>query len=194
MSLVRTARDSGAGTAPPGTYRVKCMDVRPDQLEPNPKFQTTGKVIRFDLEVVDQMGADGNPMTIDAIANDRLSPKSKLWSWLEAFGLKPSLDEDIDIEECIEREAMARVVAKPDSEFTKVDDLFALPATSATRRTAKRQDNGSNEPDYDQFWRDVRAMGKSNDDVVQLLPNKKLTDMADLKAHDLVILLEQVSA
>lgn len=187
MSLVRTAKESTVTTVPPGTYHVRCIEVRPDQLE-NPQFGD-GAVIRFELEVVDQLAPDGSALVIDAIANDRLTPKSKLWGWLEAFGITPQINGDVDIEACVYREAMARIVKKPESEFTRVDELFPLPSNMAKPSASK----ADGEPDFTGFWAQIKAMGKSNADVIPLLPSKKLTDMPEMSGADLVAILEKLS-
>ena len=186
MSLVRTAKQAQVSNVPPGTYQVRCMEVAADVLD-NPQFGT-GDVIRFDLEVVDKLGADGNPLTIDAIANDRLTPKSKLWGWLEAFGITPEINGDLDIEEVVGREALARIVQKEGSEFTRVDALIPLPTASKSPAKA------TGEPDFDAFWKQVRAMGKEQADVKALLPNGNMLAMQDMKGDDLVALIEKLSA
>lgn len=132
MTLVRKASQGGGVHIDPGTYHIRCMDAREDHLD-NSQFGS-GDVIRFDLEAVDMVMPDGNPVQLDAIANDRLTPKSKLWGWLEAFGLKVEVGSDIDIDDVVGREAYAVVVDKASEQggvFSKVDNLIPLPKTGA---------------------------------------------------------------
>ena len=111
-------------------YTVWCMDVAADILE-DAAFGD-GSIIRFDLECRDRLDEEGNPTQLDAIANDKLTPKSKLTRWLDAFGVKVATGDEIDIEEAVGRACQARVVKKidaagKDTGFSKIDDLLPLP-------------------------------------------------------------------
>lgn len=131
MPLVRKATAGGGLQLEPGMYTVWCMNVRPDQLESTYEG-STGEIIRFDLECRDRLDEEGNPVQLDAIASDKLTPKSKLTRWLDALGLKVATGEEVDIEQVVGQQCQARVVAKLDNTgketgFTKVDDLLPLP-------------------------------------------------------------------
>lgn len=190
MPLLRTPVQGGGVHIDPGTYKVRCMDVKPDHLD-NSQFGT-GDVIRFSLETEVLNPADGNPVTLDAMANDRLTPKSKLWGWLTAFGMKLDFSVDCDIEEAVSREAYAVVVDQPGKEggvFSRVEDIIPLPKSQMPPKSAAKDDG---EPDFDAFWKAVRAMGKESKDLIPFLPNKDLTDMPNMSGADLVALLERL--
>lgn len=157
MPIVIKAKAAGEVVhIPPGTYRVVCMNVAEDTLE-NPQYGS-GEVYRFDLEAREKLDEEGNPIKLDGIANRVLSPKSKLWKWLMAFGVKFAIGEDIDIEECIGQEAFAVVedLTKDGTVFSRVVDI--IPAPAATAR---------NLADISDFWAEARDMGYSVKDATE---------------------------
>lgn len=129
MPLMMKATAGGGVHIPPGTYPVTCTDVREDKIE---KSQFSPDVIRFDLDV-ELFDANGDQVKLDAIAAQKLSPKSKLWRWLTAFGVDVSVDADIDIEACIGLSCLAVVKDNEPKDgmppLSKVDDLIPLPAS-----------------------------------------------------------------
>ena len=136
MTLIRTPKEAGSGSKiPPGNYTMTCTEVTEDALE-NPSFGT-GEIIRFELETEDIFDEQGNPASIDAIANDKMSPKSKLWRWCEAFGAAPKVGEPFNLEQLIGCQAVAKIIDKLDEKgvptgFTRVDDLTPLPGQKAS--------------------------------------------------------------
>lgn len=135
-------------------YKVRCVDVKEDLLE-NASFGN-GDIIRFTLETEDKYDPEGNPAQMDAIANDKLTPKSKLTRWLEAFGVKAEVGKTIDIEDCVDKYAQAKVVAKVDDSgkdtgFTKVDDLLPLGRQQVSKPMA--------EMTVEEWWPEVRSAG-----------------------------------
>jgi hypothetical protein len=129
MSLVLTAEAGGGVKLDPGTYPVVCMDVKEDRLD-NSQFGN-GDVIRFVLEVVDVLDENGEPVQLDAIANRKLTPKSKLWGWLEAFGLKVAVGAKVNIEDAVGREAFAIVIEKEGSQggsFARIESIVPAPS------------------------------------------------------------------
>ena len=182
------------------------MDLKETTLE-NPQFGN-GDVIRFLLEAVDVFDQDGNPIELDGIANDLLTPLSKLTRWLGAFGLTSEPGEEIDMEQAIGREAMAVIINVPGKDgtgaFARISDIVPLPMTgsrngrvAAPPRPAPPKpvpDGSSPDPDFTGFWTQVKVMGKTQADVLALLPEPDLRLMADLDAAGLVEILGKLSA
>lgn len=130
MPITREAKAASGGLQlKPGMYEVTCMDVKEDILEES--SYGTGEIIRFMLMTEATLDEDGNPVEFDAIANDKLTPKSKLTGWLNAFGVPVVVGSQVDIEAVVGKKAQAKIVAKLDSTgkdtgFTKVDDILPL--------------------------------------------------------------------
>ena len=131
MSLVMKATAGGGVHIPPGTYRVVCSGVVEDKVE-SPYGQPD--VIRFSLTVADQFDEEGNPVDLDGIASRKLSPKAKLTSWLNAFGIEVAIGQDVDLEMAVGLEAYAVVIdhEKDGATFSRVSALIPLPETRAT--------------------------------------------------------------
>ena len=157
-------------TLEPGTYKVQLMDLKETILE-NPQFGS-GDVIRFCIETTEVVDEEGNRIELDGIANDKLTPLSKLTRWLTAFGVTAEAGEEIDMEEAIGREAMAVIVVKPGKDgtgaFPRVDDLVPLPKSGKASSAPQKPTAASNgdSPDVDSFWRRIRAAGFDRADVL----------------------------
>ena len=150
MALYATAKEP-APQVEAGSYTVKCMDIKEDTIE-NSQFNPD--VYRLSLETEDVLTQEGNPVRLDAICSRTLSPKSKLWRWLTAFGMTPEVGKRIDLEDVVERSALAIVINK-ESEggvFSRVDDIVPLPSR---RRAAA----GEQEDDISAWWKRTRDAG-----------------------------------
>lgn len=108
-----------------GSYTVLCTGIIEDAL-PESKFNPEVYRLLFDVEGVKD--EEGNQATTDAICSRTFSPKSKLWGWLVAFGLKPEVGKVMDLESVIGRRCMAVVEANGD--YTRVGNLVPLPRGS----------------------------------------------------------------
>src|SRR5262245_15238623 len=126
MPLTRTPTQGASKHVEPGTYRVMCMALKEDQIE-NSEFGGRD-VIRFTLRLTEVVDENADPVDLDAIANDKLTPKSKLWAWLTGFGLKLDMGTPCNIEACIGREAYAVIIdnLKDGTAFSKVEDIIPL--------------------------------------------------------------------
>lgn len=190
MPLIRQAATrEDPDLVPEDTYEVMCMDIKPE-LWKKDKFGNLEKV-RFFLETEDLFDAGGNPARIEGVCNDKWSEKATLWLWCEAFGLQPNYDEPSDIEDCIGKKALAKVAITQTADgkdFNVVERMMALPAGRRTQRPAPATATEP-EPDYDTFWKQVRAIGKRDEDVRLLLPNQTLAAMAQMTQGELDALL-----
>lgn len=178
----------------PGTYRVQLMDLRETQLE-NPQHGT-GDVIRFVLECVDELDSEGNRYALDGIANDILTPLSKLTEWLAAFGVSARPGEDIDMSEAVGREAMATVIHKPGKDktgaFARIDKLVPLPKDAQKapgRPSAPAVVNPDGTPNYTAFWSAITALGLTKQHVFDHLGTM---DLKNLDGADFAIALEEL--
>ena len=100
-------------------------------------------MVRFKLVVEGELTKDGKQIVLDPIANRVLSPKSKLWSWLVAFGFSPRIGEAFELENCVGKRALAAVAAKTLADgskgFPRVESLMRLPTAKAKPAAAKLQ-------------------------------------------------------
>src|SRR3970282_408727 len=80
----------------PGTYTATCTAVKEDVLE-NPQFGD-GAIVRIYMTLDDVVDLDGELVTLDAIANAKVSPKSKLTRWAEALGRAIDFDSETEFE------------------------------------------------------------------------------------------------
>lgn len=191
MPIIK-AEAGGGVKLEPGTYEVTCIAVSEDRLE-KPLFGN-GHMIKLKLEVADVMDENGDPVTLSASASYKLSPLSKLWGWVTAFGFDLEVDQDFDTDDLLGMRCQALIGQKKKDDgsvWSQVESLFPLGKRAQAPRSPARDDG---EPDFDAFWKEVHAMGKDNKDVLPLLPNKDLWDMPKQTGADLVRLLEQLSA
>lgn len=107
---------------PVGSFVATCTGLIEDTIE---NSQYNPEVYRFYFDVVGKKDEEGNQMTTDAISSRAFSPKSKLWGWLEAFGLTPEVGKVMDLESVIGRQVM--IVVKQHGEYTRVEELVPLP-------------------------------------------------------------------
>ena len=134
MTLTRQMEASEFVPIEPGTYSVTCVGITTDVME-NPQFGN-GAVIRFSLSFDDMVDTEGGDVIRDPIANDKLTPMSKLTGWLGAFGIKVAIGGQVDLEECIGKQALATVtsVDKGDRTYDKVTALMPVPKTAAPQQ------------------------------------------------------------
>ena len=132
MTLMRQMQESEFTPIKPGTYAVTCTAVKPDMIE-NPPFGN-GDIIRFTLRFNDLLDAEGAEVTRDAIANDKLTPMSKLTEWVRAFSVHADVGESVDIEECIDKQALAQVtsIEKNDKTYDRIAGLLPAPKAAAS--------------------------------------------------------------
>ena len=134
---VLQATAGGGAKVSAGGHHVVCTNTAADKLE-NSQFGT-GEVIRFTLTVLDEQDAEGNEVELDAIANYKLTPKSKLWGWCAAFGVAPEVGKSFDTSQLHGLEAMAVVIDKPGDDggvFSRVDEIVPLPKAMGGRDKA----------------------------------------------------------
>ena len=107
---------------PVGSYIATCTGIIEDAI---PESQYNPDIYRFLFDVDGKKDDEGNQATTDAISSRALSPKSKLWDWLVAFGLNPQVGKTIDLEGVIGRKVM--IVVEQNGEYTRVGKLVPLP-------------------------------------------------------------------
>lgn len=181
MSLTRTMKE--ATTLEAGTYEVQLIDLKEDMLE-NPQFGN-GAVIRFQMETTDVLDEEGNPVELDGLANDKLTPLSKLTVWLAAFGVTAKPGEDIDMSEAIGRKAMAVIVLKPGKDgtgaFPRIENLVPLPRAGRSAAVA---------PDISAWWKETRDLGLKRDEVLKASNEMFGAEPAELASEDRAELLK----
>lgn len=166
---VLKAQAGGGVHVPPGSYEVLCTATRLDKID-NSKFGN-GDVVRLDLQIVDVLDENGDYIELDAIANQRLTPKSKLWEWATAFGLPPVLNQNFDTDALVGRTAQALIIDKVEdgATFSRVDKIF--PARASQSAPAAAATSNGDGPDFDGFWRRVKAGGFERKDVAPYVDN-----------------------
>lgn len=123
MPLLATAKQP-TSKLDAGTYTAICTGIMEDVL-PNSTY--TNDIYRFYFDVENLLDEEGNQATTDAISSRTLSPKSKLWGWLTAFGLKPEVGKVMDLEEVIGKRVMLVVTPSDNGEYNRVTNIVPLP-------------------------------------------------------------------
>ena len=187
MALKRTMEEGGGLKLDPGTYPVTCFDVRAEKLD---KFTFgDGRVIRFILEVDDTVDEDGGPVYLDPIANDKLTPKSKLTEWLNAFGVAAAVGEAVDLESCIGKRALAVIGIKPgkdgSGEFSSVDSILPAQKAKAAPSTVAEMSIGD-------WWKHTRELGIERAALIQASEDIYSAEPKDLTGDQRAELLEKV--
>lgn len=186
MGIVAT---EGKAKVVPGTYPVVCTRVEEKYLE-KPTYGD-GHVLAVYIDLEDYEDDEGKAVELNGIASYVLSPKSKLWGWMTAFGIKVEVGGEYEPQDMIGRHAFAMIGEKPGKDggmFNTIDSLMPVPAAR------RGPGNAVNTEAYfpDGFWRDVRALGFDRDDVKPLVDGdlKALGTLDDEGLKNLLILLE----
>ena len=111
------------------------------------------------------LDTEGAEVIRDAIANDKLTPMSKLTEWTLAFGVSAAVGESLDIEECMGRKALAQVtnIEKNDRTYDRIASLLPAPKTGAPQKDV---DISKGKPIVE-WWTFVRAQGHTRSDGSQ---------------------------
>jgi len=99
---------SEAKAVPEGMYVVKLT-----KLEPQTHAQW-GEGIKWNFEITEGEHAGVN---ITAISSTKVSPKSKIFSWVQSFGITLEAGQEFDLEELIGRVVHAKVQNKSTSKM-----------------------------------------------------------------------------
>ena len=143
MSPVVHANEEMAQVTP-GSYEVECIETGSFYME-NDMYGNPDKV-RIKVRVDD--GTEDGPI-LDALCNEKLSPKSTLWRWAEAFGLEPEVGGDLDTDEMVGRKALA-VIGERKTErgtWARIEDFVPLPKSRVKAPTKPVE--GADGPDFD---------------------------------------------
>lgn len=193
MAIIQ-AKAGGGAKVKPGAYIVTCMGADADKLE-DAKFGT-GEVIRFLLELDDELDEQGNPIELDAIANAKLTPKSKLWSWCDAFGVPPVVGQAYDTDAVIGQKAQAIIVDKANDDgsvFSRVENIVPLPRSMGGKgKPSPTVINEDGSPNYTAFWAALRALGLNRGHVIAHVGDIE-TFMA-MEGADVANVLEELKA
>lgn len=182
----------------PGSYVVTCFDAHVDKLEKSQYGD--GTVLRFILELDEEEDEDGEKIQLDAIANLKLSAKSKLMAWIEAFGFHPAVGESFDTDQLVGKKAMAVIEDHQSADggvFSRVKDLMPLPKSKGgPGKVQPSLINPDGSADWTVFWGAVKLAGKSRGDVADEL-GLDITDLAkhlqEMDPFDVPELLEKVT-
>lgn len=173
-------------------YNVRCIETTQDHLDGS-KFGS-GDVVRIILEVQDQIDSDGNPVEIDAIANLKLTPKSKLWEWAEAFGLKPVVGQDFDTDDLVDCHARALIVDRDEPSadgkvYSRVEKIMAPGSNAAPASPTIVNADGT--PNWSAFWPAIAKLGLNKQHVFDHIGTMDLTG---LDGADVAIAYEELKA
>ena len=121
----------------PGIYECECTRTWAETLE-NPQYGN-GDVIKIKLEL-DVADDDGETVELEAMANRKLTPMSKLWSWFEAFNVPVSVGDELDTDQMVGKRCQVEVGERKTERGTwaTVDRLFKLPTRAAPRQRPAR--------------------------------------------------------
>ena len=117
------------------------------------------------MQLVGQVGTDGLPVEMDAIANWKLSPKSKLWGWCKAFGMEPILGTSYDTDSIVGEHALAVVERRdtPNEEWSRITDFVPMPKMAASAPDQNNfltyDANSDAHVDWGHFWAPAKKVG-----------------------------------
>jgi hypothetical protein len=124
---------------PEGPYVARLTN-----LEPQSHAQW-GDGIRWSFEILEP--AEHAGITVTAMSSTKVSPKSKIFSWVQSFGVSLQPGEEVDLESLIGKKVRVRVKNKTQTKnvegkpveltFSNVDALAPYtPPAAATAQTA----------------------------------------------------------
>ena len=196
-----------------GTYSVTCIGVKEDTIQ-NPQYGN-GDVIKFTLQFDNLTDDEGNLLTRETMASDYLTPGSKLTAILQGFGVTAELGHALDIDDCIGRQALAKVgsvtktVKGVVKTFDTIDEIFAAPKdvqrAAAPSRPAQRPTETPTQdasampavimpdgisPDFPAFWRGIEKLGLTRKHAYDKAGG--MDRFGDLDGPDLAYLLEEL--
>ncbi len=132
MSVIKAQESRVMVELPDGTYEVECTEAQDDEID-SQFSDGPSDIVRLFVQIVDHVNVDGGPIILDPIANFKLTPKSKLWGWFQAFGLDPQIGKEIDTEDMVGKRALALVqnkITDAGSKWPKVVNFMPLPRTA----------------------------------------------------------------
>lgn len=164
---VLKATAGGGVKVEPGTYECECIEANQDTIE-NPQFGS-GDVLRVKVRLPGVNNEDGDEVELDAMANLKLTPKSKLWGWIEAFGFKLAIGQDFDTEQLRGKRAYAVVGQREGQDgalWARIEDFVALPKSAQPQKTTADilhfDENGDAVVDWTVMWTLLRKHGITN--------------------------------
>jgi hypothetical protein len=125
-----------------GTYKLTVLRIEETEFEDTKFGKGKQAGVKFTFAVDEVLDEENQPIELTANATaERLTPKTKLWGWVEALRGQPwEQDQDVDLEELIACEAMGKIVNEPDADgikWARVKELMALPTTQTASTPAK---------------------------------------------------------
>ena len=181
-----------------GTYPVLCIGVKDDHLD-NSQYGS-GDVVRIYLQFPDLIDEEsGDFVELDVIANRVWNPKSKLWSFASAFGLR--CDEDVkefETEDMVGKDALAFIEneTKDGNVWPKVKNIIAAPRGKAATVTAPQAPsviNPDGTPSWTAFWAEIKRLGVTREGVAAHVGGDLEVLMA-MDGPDVAGVLEEIKA
>lgn len=136
--VIKATQSSGAiYVGPAGLYDAEIVEVRKDFIEGG--LYGSGDVVRFMCALDDTVDEKGEPAIIDATANLLLSPKSKLWGWLENLAIYPAIGNSVDLDLALGKRCVLSIVdnVRDGTTYSKVDGLFPAKVSRAQANMAE---------------------------------------------------------
>ena len=172
-----------------GSYTVTCTGAVESVME-NSQFDNP-EIYRFYFDVHDMKDENGEQATTDAICSRKLSPSSKLWKFLTAFGMRPEIGKTFDLEECIGKTVVASVEPNKAGTFNNVAGLYPLPKTSTNALSSTTNTPAVDDAPFDtesnplNVWLDgMKAVGFNTKEIIDLCKsrfNKMPPALSDLE-------------
>ena len=184
MSPVVHANEEMAQVTP-GSYEVECIETGSFYME-NDMYGNPDKV-RIKVRV--ETGSDEAPV-LDALCNEKLSPKSTLWRWAEAFGLEPEVGGDLDTDEMVGKKALAVIGERKNERGTwaRIEDFVPLPKSRSPKAAPppveedmmaflKVNEQGDPEVDWTLFWKVCTKNKVSKAALIKFFEGKEPKDV-----------------
>ena len=160
MSVIQPST-SEAPVLEDGLYTVVCSGVEEKTVE-NDQFGRNDKVV-VHLKIDDKLDENGDPIVIDPMMNRAWSEKATLFHYAQAFGLDPDPMQAFDTNSMVGRKAQALIATEKEGAWPKVREL--LPFKKGAGPSPRPVLEEVVEPDFDGFWKRVRAGGYDRKEV-----------------------------
>lgn len=186
MAIVQPTTGGKAPVIDDDIYTVTCTEVQEIHLEEPDQFGKTEK-LQFRIVLNDIMDEEGEPIFLDPRCNRAWSERATLFKWAQAFGLDVDPTQPIDTDQFVGMEARADIRTEAAGKWPKVNDFLPLPKGKRAPLAVVA------EPDFDGFWKRVRAGGFERKDVAPYVDGDLATVSRKSQA-ELNTILEQMGA
>jgi hypothetical protein len=145
-----------------GTYLLEVTTIEETTFEDS-KFGKKGPQtsVKFTFDLPDVTDEDGSVISLTATASARLTPKTKLWGWVEALtGEQLQVGQTVNVDGLVGCRALGLIATEAKeggTKWTGIKALMPLPKEGKPKAVVSQADpwEGFREPTGDISWGDV---------------------------------------